>query len=169
MHNAIRRGEIEPFLQPKYSLKKHEVVGAEALARWRKPDGTYRSPAEFMEPLERVGYIVDMDFCIFGQVLEMMAKWKADGRRLIPISVNFSRLHTKRNDFVNRVIALANQYNIPKKYIELEITETVFTRDEEEMMKQLEALETRDFLSILMISARAIRPWICFSRCRLTL
>lgn len=146
IHNAIRRGEIEAFLQPKYSLKKHEVVGAEALARWKKPDGTYRSPAEFMEPLERVGYIVDMDFCIFGQVLEMLAKWQSDGKKLVPISVNFSRMHMKRPDFVNRVIALANQYNIPKKYIELEITETVFTLDEGEMMKSLETLRGEGFI-----------------------
>ncbi len=146
VHNAIRRGEIEAFLQPKYSLKKHEVVGAEALARWRKPDGTYRSPAEFMEPLERVGYIVDMDFCIFGQVLELLAKWQADNKKLVPISVNFSRMHMKRDDFVNRVIALANQYNIPKKYIEIEITETVFTRDEGEMMKSLETLRSEGFI-----------------------
>ena len=146
VHNAIRRGEIEAFLQPKYSLKKHEVVGAEALARWRKPDGTYRSPAEFMEPLERVGYIVDMDFCIFGQVLELLAKWQADNRKLVPISVNFSRMHMKRQDFVKRVIALANQYNVPKKYIEIEITETVFTRDEGEMMKSLEQLRNEGFL-----------------------
>lgn len=127
VHNAIESGEIVAFLQPKYSLTTNNIIGAEALVRWRKPDGTMMSPGQFVPLLERVGYIVDVDYCVYEQVLKCCARWKEEGKTLIPISVNFSRKHTNNPDFVENICELAEKYGIDKKYIEIEITESTIS------------------------------------------
>lgn len=128
VHKAIDDGEIIAYLQPKVSLKSRTVIGAEALARWKK-DGKLISPCDFIPVLEKVGYIVDVDFCIYEQVLKMMVEWKDKGYELIPVSVNFSRRHLKQRDFEERVKSLAQSYGINSKYIEIEVTESVFVND----------------------------------------
>lgn len=141
IHKAIANGEIEAFLQPKYSLSQNRIIGAEALARWRKPDGTLISPADFIPVLERVGYIVDVDFCIYEQILKCFARWKSEGKELIPISVNFSRKHTGNPDFVNKIRDLAEKYNVDKSYIEIEITESSVSDNNQIMLGHLHELQ----------------------------
>ena len=62
--NAMNSGAIELFLQPKFDLKTREIIGAEALTRWRNPDGSYKLPFEFIDVLENVGYITQLDMYI---------------------------------------------------------------------------------------------------------
>lgn len=128
VHKAIENGEIIAYMQPKVSLKTRKVIGAEALARWKK-DGVLISPSDFIPILEKVGYIVDVDFCIYEQALKALLEWKNKGYKLIPISVNFSRQHLKKKNFEDNVKSLAQKYGIDPKYIEIEVTESVFTND----------------------------------------
>lgn len=144
IHSAIASGEIEAFLQPKYSLSQNCIIGAEALVRWRRQDGTYISPADFVPVLERVGYIVDVDYCVYEQVLKRCAKWQSEGKELIPISVNFSRKHTGNPDFVKNVCGMAEKYGVDKRYIELEITESTIS-DNSVMMRNMEQLRGHGF------------------------
>ncbi len=140
VHKAIENGEIEAFLQPKFSMRDMCVIGAEALARWRNPDGSYKFPSDFIPVLEEAGYIVDVDFCIYEQVLQSLARWKKDGRKLVPISVNFSRAHMRHENFVDRVKGLAEKYEVDPKYIEIEITESTLTKQGERMKRFLAEL-----------------------------
>ncbi|MDO5398985.1 MAG: EAL domain-containing protein [bacterium] len=145
VHSAIENGEIEAFMQPKFSMKTMEVVGAEALSRWRNPDGSYKFPGQFIPLLEDVGYIIDVDFCIFEQVLCVMAKWKESGKKMIPVSVNFSRQHINHDDFVTRIKKLTAKYGVEPKYIEIEITESAFMKKPEKMMKFMRELREEGY------------------------
>lgn len=145
IHNAIESGEIEAFMQPKFSMKTMKVVGAEALSRWRNPDGTYKYPDQFIPFLEDVGYIIDVDFCIFEQVLRAMSEWKANGKKMIPVSVNFSRQHINHDDFVARIMALTAKYGVEPKYIEIEITESAFMKKPEKMMRFMRELREEGY------------------------
>lgn len=145
LHAAIENGYIEMFLQPKFSLTTREIIGAEALARWRNADGSYKLPFEFVDVLEKVGYIVELDFCIYELVLKNMKKWKAEGKKLYPVSVNFSRLHTLRDNFVEKLINLADSYEIDKGLIEIEVTESAFAADPKTMSKNLSKLRDSGF------------------------
>lgn len=127
--NAINTNAIELFLQPKFNLSTREIIGAEALTRWRNSDGTYKMPYEFIDVLENVGYITQLDMYIYEQVLNNLARWKTEGKKLVPISVNFSRKHNNYPDFVERVNKLADQYGVDKSLIEIEVTESCFTQD----------------------------------------
>ncbi len=143
---ALNNSEFEVFLQPKFALDDMQVVGAEALVRWRNNDGTYLMPDSFISVFERVGYIVELDMCVYEQVLMAMRRWIDQGRKLIPISVNFSRIHANTSNFVERVERLALKYDIPHNYIEIETTESAMIDDTGKLLAQLGKLKERGFL-----------------------
>lgn len=142
---AIECGQISLFLQPKFSLDTRRIIGAEALSRWRNSDGSYKLPYEFISVLERVGNIVDLDFYIYEQVLKTMAKWKSQNKHLLPVSINFSRLHSNYSNFVDRVTSLSDKYNIDSNLIEIEITESSFTQDINTLFSNMRRLRERGF------------------------
>ncbi|NLZ45879.1 MAG: EAL domain-containing protein [Clostridiales bacterium] len=145
LHAAIENGDIEMFLQPKFSLSNREIIGAEALARWRNSDGTHKLPFEFIDVLEKVGYVIELDYCIFKQALEQLRIWIDNGYPLIPISVNFSRLHNHNPNFVDNLISLAKEYDVPSHLIEIEITESSFAQDVNIIFKNMSKLRDDGF------------------------
>lgn len=145
VHDAISSGAIEAFLQPKFSMKERTVFGAEALVRWKKEDGTYRYPDQFIPVLEEAGFIVDVDMCVYERVLQTLSKWREQGRPLIPISVNFSRVHFRSRDAYKKIVQLAKKYEIKPRYIEIEITESVFNGDRVNLYYQMAKLREHGF------------------------
>ncbi len=142
---AMDQGMIELFLQPKFDLMTRRIIGAEALARWKNADGSYKMPYEFIPVLEKVGLIIEFDFYMYEQVLKAFVKWKEEGRRLVPISVNFSRVHSSKDNFVDRVNSLANAYGVDKNLIEIEITESAFVEDVNIMIRYMSKLRDYGF------------------------
>ena len=145
LHGAIASHTVELFLQPKFMMDDLRIIGAEALVRWRNSDGTYRMPSEFIDILEKVGYIVELDFFMYEEVLRSLRQWQDNGMPLVPISVNFSRLHNNYPNFVDRVIGLAKKYQIDSHYIEVEVTESAFASDAEQMERNMRRLQEAGF------------------------
>ena len=145
LKNALQSGQIELFLQPKFSLDTREIIGAEALSRWRNPDGSYKLPYEFISVLEKVGYIVDLDMYIYESLLKTMSRWKREGYKLFPVSINFSRNHASHRNFVDRLSALSDFYKIDPKLIEIEITESSFMQDFNALYNDMKKLRERGF------------------------
>lgn len=143
--NAIKTGAIELFLQPKFNMKTRGLIGSEALARWRNADGSYKLPYEFIDVLENVGYITQLDFYIYEQVLINLAKWKREGRHLYPVSVNFSRKHNIYPNFVSKIAELADRYDVEKSLIEIEVTESCFTQDVKNLFTNMKKLREHGF------------------------
>lgn len=146
IHDAIEDGYIEAFLQPKFSMVHRNIIGAEALVRWRNPDNTYRFPDQFIPILEDAGLIVDLDMCVFRQALDALARWKADGKKLIPISVNFSRVHFRDENFYKKVVTMTKEYGIDTSFIEVEVTESTFGENRESLFLQLQQLRKHGFI-----------------------
>lgn len=145
VHDAIRGGMIEAFLQPKFSMNRLQVVGAEALVRWKNADGSYRYPDQFIPILEEAGFIVDVDLCVFEQVLQALQRWQRDGKGLIPISVNFSRVHFRNKQAYEKIISMVEQYGINPGYIEIEITESSLSGDRSNLYQQMSELRNFGF------------------------
>lgn len=145
LNMAINSGLIEMFLQPKFSMETMEVIGAEALARWRNVDGTYIMPGEFIAVLEKVGYIDELDFYIYSQVLDTLVDWKSRGKKMLPISVNFSRQHVRQADYVDKIISLAKQRGVSPEYVEIEITESCFGDDLDKLFRDMSKLQEAGF------------------------
>ncbi|MBR3663291.1 MAG: EAL domain-containing protein [Desulfovibrio sp.] len=123
---AINDEEILPFFQPKVDIVTGLIVGAEALARWRKPSGEMISPAEFIPICESSGLVVEVDMLIYRKVLEFIRHHLDLKHNCTPISVNFSRKHLEDPEFVQKLTGLLDKYGIPANLIELELTESLF-------------------------------------------
>ncbi len=139
-HRALEQGEFQMFLQPKFCLKDSSIYGAEALARWQMADGTCIGPNRFIPVLEKLGYITELDFAIFEQLLKTMERWEKEGKQLFTISTNFSRKQFENGgeEFVKRLSDTVKRYTVDPSYIEIEVTESAVTEDQEEMKKCLE-------------------------------
>lgn len=125
MEQALNNKEFEVYLQPKYSLQTEEITGAEALVRWIEPDGRMVLPDMFIPLFEKNGFILKVDFFVYEEVMKRMAEWVKQGKKLISVSVNVSRVHIGTSDFFSKLNNLIEKYQIPKKYFELELTETI--------------------------------------------
>ncbi len=145
LNDAISKGKIEVFLQPKFNMETFKIIGAEALSRWRNNDGTLRAPFTFIPILENLGYVVELDFYVYEQVLKLMHKWSEQGVKLMPISVNFSRVHTNYENFVSRIISLADKYQVDRSYIEIEITESAFAENTDVLINNMNRIRDAGF------------------------
>lgn len=136
MEAALANQEFKVYLQPKYDLKEETVVGAEALVRWQTDEGPVISPNDFIPLFERNGFIVKLDMYMFEHVCEIIKGWLDDGKAVVPVSVNFSRAHLANSSFVSQLEELADRFHVPKKYLEIELTESVIL-DNEELLEDL--------------------------------
>lgn len=125
LHRALEQKELEVYYQPKFDIRTERISGAEALLRWPHPRKGMISPAQFIPLCEENGFICDVDFYVLEEVCSRMQKWKAEGKQLLKISVNFSRLHLHDSDFVDKLIEKIVSYNLEPSMIEIELTESV--------------------------------------------
>lgn len=120
--DAIRNGEFFTVYQPKVSTKTHEIIGAEALARWRTEDG-YIMPNSFISILEADGCVTSLDFYILEQVCRLLSELIRQNIEPVKVSVNFSKRHLANNKLVEEIVDVIDRYSLPHKFIEVELTE----------------------------------------------
>lgn len=137
MEYALENNEFTIYLQPKVNVTNNELVGAEALVRWIKPDGQIITPDEFIPQFENNGFIINVDFYVYELTCKTIRQWIDEGLNIFPISVNVSRVHLKDDDFVEEFHQLVGKYNIPPGLIELELTETIFLDQTERALSAL--------------------------------
>ncbi|MDD6194282.1 MAG: GGDEF domain-containing protein [Lachnospiraceae bacterium] len=121
---ALAAGDFEVWYQPKYSVASGEIVGSEALVRWREKDGSLISPGRFIPLFEQNGMIARLDEYMFRAVCKQQAQWLAQGRRIYPVSINLSRASLYYADVVDKYQAIIQDSGISPVYIQLEITES---------------------------------------------
>lgn len=125
--DAFKNGEFMTYYQPKYGTSDECLVGAEALVRWKKSDGTLVSPARFIELFEKNGLITKLDFYIFDEVCRTLSAQIERGIKVVPVSVNFSRAHLFDPLFPDKALAIREKYDVPSGLLEIELTESAFT------------------------------------------
>lgn len=113
------------YLQPKVDMQTGRAIGAEALVRGIGDAGRIVSPVKFIDAMEKAGIIRELDFFMLCQSLALMEGWRLQGLKLIPVSVNFSRLTLFSPSAPGSVLAILSRYpSISPDLIELELTET---------------------------------------------
>ena len=96
--------------------------------------------------LEKNGFIINVDEYIWEKVFAYLGKLKEEGRELVPISINVSRLHAYDTQLAENLIRLREKYDIPAEYVPLELTESAFLEDEKGMYQRMENLRSQGFL-----------------------
>ena len=142
---ALSNGRITYYLQPQVDMETGEIIGAEALTRWIDKDGSLISPATFIPALEESGFVVTLDKYIW-QGVAIWLRERLDRRlRVVPVSLNVSRVDILACDVAEHMGALAAQYNLPPELMRIEITETAYTGESEAVDKLTADLHTRGF------------------------
>lgn len=126
---ALDNGEFIPYLQPKISPTTGKLIGAEALVRWQRPDGTLIPPGAFIPLFERNGFIFKLDLFMFLSVCRLINAWCAQGVTPPLISVNLSKAAINRTDLFAQYESIFRSENPPPQYLELEFTESMAYED----------------------------------------
>ncbi|HEX2139023.1 MAG TPA: EAL domain-containing protein, partial [Woeseiaceae bacterium] len=129
LRQAIDNGEITTYFQPQIHLKSGEIAGAEALARWVRPNGRVISPADFIPLSEEMG-ISDILFeCIMRKVCDTVGRWRSSGGWEVPVSVNLSAHQLRNEKLLALIKSILQEYSVGQKLINLELTETALLED----------------------------------------
>ena len=139
MQAAITERQFVMYLQPKYSISKNEIVGAEALIRWQSPERGMIYPNQFIPVIEENGFIKEVDYYIWTETCRFIRRCMDAGMPRCPVSVNVSRIHLQDNECVEFLSNLIESSGITKELLELEITETA--DDQQISMKAMELKE----------------------------
>ncbi len=126
IRNALRHDEFVPFYQPKVDVLTGRIVGCEALARWRTDDGAFIPPGEFIPISEQTGMVLELDMMIYEKALAFLRRGLDGGLERVPVSVNFSKMHLHLGRFFDKIRDKAEQYGVPPGLIEIELTESTF-------------------------------------------
>ncbi len=121
--------EFELFYQPKVNMRSGEVVGAEALIRWRHPERGLLAPADFLPLLEGSDEALALGEWVLATALYQVATWHRQGLNL-GISVNIAAQHIQQQTFATRLQELLAQYpDLPRGSVQLEVLETAALED----------------------------------------
>ena len=124
---AIKLNYIYVCYQPQINHSTRRMIGAEALMRWKDPVHGMQFPSDFIPVLEKNNLIYKADIHIFEQVCKFQKKCLDEKISLVPISVNMSRFDIINNaniDYVDEIEKIRQKYDVPTKYIRVEITES---------------------------------------------
>lgn len=144
MQAAIDNREFAVYYQPKYDPVTEELAGAEALIRWVKDDGLV-PPGKFIPIFEKNGFITKIDDYMIENVARQQAEWLKEGKKIVPVSVNVSRAHFTQEDLAEHILEIVDRYEIPHKYIEIELTESAFFDDKNALLKTVNRLKEYGF------------------------
>ena len=128
---ALKNKEFVVFYQAKINSETQQITGAEALVRWIRPDGTIIPPGRFIPVLENNDSIVELDRYMFREVCLQQKQWLDEGKSIVPVSVNLSRVQLADRNLVDYYQRILDETGLPPEYIGLEFTESAMFNNEE--------------------------------------
>lgn len=145
LNTAIANDEFLVYLQPKYDINSESIIGAEALVRWNYQKKGLLPPIKFIPYLEREGSIGKVDDIVLHKVCQSLKRWKEEGIPLYPISVNLSRKQVERQNLVEHLTSIVDEYNVDHSLIDFELTESTTINNQAYMMLLLSQLKASGF------------------------
>ena len=128
---AMDENQLHLHYHPQFDLKTGAIIGVEALLRWFRPDnskegGSFVPPAEFVPVAEQSGLIVPIGEWVLRKACETNKEWQKKGLPPFRMAVNISGVQFHRGDIVTQVATILKETGLDPKYLELEVTESVF-------------------------------------------
>ena len=145
MEEALSTNQFQVYFQPKVGLATGRVEGAEALVRWIHPEYGFMPPDSFIPVFEENGFIWRLDYYVTECVCRKLDEWKKSGMPVVPISVNLSRRDFEQEHLVEDICRLTDKYGIEHQYIHLEVTESAYTENPEQVIFKVTGLRKAGF------------------------
>jgi diguanylate cyclase (GGDEF)-like protein/PAS domain S-box-containing protein len=140
IRRALKNHELVAYYQPKISIQTRQLVGLEALVRWRDPVRGLVPPGEFIPIAEESGLIEQIGLWMLEETCAQNFRWQAEGLHPICASVNVAARQFRNRNFVASVEEVLNRTGLDPQWLELEITESVLMGDIEAIVARMEAL-----------------------------
>jgi EAL domain-containing protein (putative c-di-GMP-specific phosphodiesterase class I) len=134
---GVRKGDFVPYFQPLIDLTNQQLVGFEALARWRGADGTMLDAENFIEAAERTGLIGPLTFSVMEQAMKEAREWPAH----LKLAVNISPIQFRDPSLAEQILKLLSATGFPANRLEIEITEGSLLEDREQVLTIIESLK----------------------------
>lgn len=143
LRKAIKNNDFLIHYQPQINPQNNALIGAEALIRWPHHVWGLVSPEEFIPLAEETHLIHEISKLVVQAVCQQLKEWKTNNYTLIPISINVSPISFLKSNFVEMMKESISKYQIPSRYIVLEITESSILENEKrvaDVLRELKAL-----------------------------
>jgi EAL domain-containing protein (putative c-di-GMP-specific phosphodiesterase class I) len=135
LRRALDGGELEVHFQPKFSCASLEIVGFEALARWRHPTRGYVSPATFIRIAEDCGLITRLGQWVLEEACQSVAAWEPR----YPVAVNVSVMQLRNGGLKDQIATVLERTGLQPHHLEIEVTESVMAEDDAIVLENLRA------------------------------
>lgn len=140
LRKALERQEFEVFYQPKVDIEHEQMVGVEALVRWRRPGHGLVPPDEFIPICEETGLIVPLGAWVLEQACRTTRQWHDQGYDNLHVAVNLSPRQFQDQKLVERIRQILQQTGLSPHRLELEVTESVVMHSVEDAILTMRAL-----------------------------
>lgn len=149
IEEGLEKGEFTFFAQPQCNIATGQIVGAEALVRWQKPDGEVLLPGGFIPVLEKNKMIDRLDRYVWEKVCQWLKGWIDQGYSPVPISINVSRIDIYAMDVPKYIFSLLEKYQIPEHLIKIEITESAYTENNNRILHAVNTFRNRGLVVMM--------------------
>ena len=146
-HTALHQKQFVVFYQPKFYIQPEtpRLSSAEALIRWKHPELGMVSPGVFIPLFEENGLIHELDRYVWRAACEQMRSWKEKIGFSVPVSVNVSRIDLYDPNLPDELTALVKENELSPAELLLEVTESAYTQDSDQLITRVNALQDRGF------------------------
>ena len=129
INHGFTNNEFILYFQPQLNLMTNRLEGVEALIRWQHPSKGLLSPDKFLPYIEQIGLSSQLDNYVLEKSCQTFALWHEKYKRKVTIAINMTAVEFQDEKLINKIQSLLHKYDIPPKYIDLEITENVMMTD----------------------------------------
>ena len=144
---AVEEHELKVFYQPKYGILSDspKLTSAEALIRWEHPELGLISPGKFIPLFENNGQIQIVDNYVWSEAVKQISAWRDKLGFTLPVSVNLSRVDVLDPTLEERLVRLVEENGIERKYLKLEVTESAYTQNADQLIGTINSLRRNGF------------------------
>jgi len=137
LHDAIKNGELYVEYQPQYNFVEKHIEGFEALLRWKNPKLGFVPPNEFIPIAESGGLIISIGLFVIREAFLFAKEINMKSKKEVIVCINISIIQLFQTDFVNQVEDVLNEIGVNAKFIEFEVTESIYAENFEIFRNQL--------------------------------
>ena len=138
---ALLNGDFELYYQPQVNLQTLQIVGAEALIRWKHRQKGTILPEEFIALAEEVDLITPIGEWVLEAACQQLQAWRHQNMPEIHIAVNISTRHFMQGNLLNKIKLLVKKYKIKPNLLGIEITENLMLKDIDRVIETLNGLK----------------------------
>ena len=142
LRQALEQKEFELHYQPQVEICSNNVVGMEALIRWKHPELGMLLPSTFLHLAEETGLIIPIGEWMLYHACARNSAWQKAGFHPVRVAVNISGIHFRQKNFIETVQKILQDTDLNPRYLELEITEKILMQESEMVMHTVKALKS---------------------------